>query len=161
MKKLELVIKMSIDAWTTHINAIDKTFEELSDEELMREVSPTRNRAIYIMGHLTALHDVIFPLLSFGESLYPELKTIFVDQPDKAMEIPPVQELRAQFKKVNETLLSHFNALSVDDWFTRHANISAEDFVDAPQRNKLSILQSRTIHLAYHRGQIVLITNKK
>jgi hypothetical protein len=144
-----------------HINAIDKTFEDLSDEELMREVSPTRNRAIYIMGHLTALHDVIFPLLSFGESLYPELKRIFVDQPDKTMEIPPVQQLRTQFKKVNEKLLSYFNNLSVEEWFTRHANISAEGFVHNPQRNKLSILQSRTIHLAYHRGQIVLITNKK
>jgi hypothetical protein len=46
MEKPELVIKMAIDAWTVHINAIDKTFEDLSDEELMREVSPTRNRAI-------------------------------------------------------------------------------------------------------------------
>jgi hypothetical protein len=161
MEKLELIIKMSIDAWTIHLNAIDKIFEELSDEDLMREVSPTRNRAIYIMGHLGALHDAMFPLLSIGESIYPELKPIFIDRTDKAMEIPPVQQLRTQFKKVNEKLLSHFNALSIDDWFTRHANISEEDFVDAPQRNKLSILQSRTIHLAYHRGQIILITNKK
>jgi hypothetical protein len=161
MEKLELIIKMSIDAWTTHINAIDKTFEELSDEALMSEVSPERNRAIYIMGHLTALHDAIFRLLSFGEPMYPELKTIFVDQPDKAMAIPPVQQLRAQFKKVNEAILIHFATLSTDEWFTRHANVSAEDFVNAPQRNKLSILQSRTIHLAYHRGQIVLIKNKK
>ena len=51
-------------------------------------------------------------------------------------------------------------ALPAAEWFTRHANISEADFPKEPHRNRLNVLLSRTSHLAYHRGQLVLLANK-
>ena len=50
--------------------------------------------------------------------------------------------------------------LGPEEWFTRHANITEADFPKEPHRNRLNVLLSRTNHLAYHRGQMVLLTNK-
>lgn len=53
--------------------ATNKIFDNLSDEQLMHEVSPGRNRGIYLLGHLTAVHDLMLPLLRFGEAKYPRV----------------------------------------------------------------------------------------
>jgi hypothetical protein len=157
----ELLVKMITDSWQKQVTATNKIFDNLSDEELMDEVSPGRNRAIYLLGHLTAVHDRMLPLLRFGESKYPELKSIFLDSPDKAVEaIPSAAQLRQQWNDVNETLSNHIKNLSADEWFTRHANISEEDFMKEPNRNRLNVLLDRTIHLSNHRGQLLLLKKK-
>jgi hypothetical protein len=100
----------------------------------------------------------MLPLLRFEDSLYPELKPIFIDAADKTISvIPPAHQLREQWEKVNGKLLSHFNSLRPEEWFTRHASISEEDFVKEPHRNRLNVLLSRTTHLSYHRGQVALL----
>jgi hypothetical protein len=157
----ELLVKMITDSWQKQVTATNKIFDNLSDEELMDEVSPGRNRAIYLLGHLTAVHDRMLPLLRFGESKYPELKSIFLDSADKAVEaIPSAAQLRQQWNDVNETLSNHIKNLSADEWFTRHANISEEDFMKEPNRNRLNVLLDRTIHLSNHRGQLLLLKKK-
>ena len=75
-------------------------------------------------------------------------------------ELPSLADLRAQWKEVNDTLLGHMKSLPAEEWFTRHANISEGDFPKEPHRNRLNVLLSRTSHLAYHRGQLVLLANK-
>ena len=40
--------------------------------------------------------------------------------------------------------------------FGKHTAVSDEDFAANPLRNRLSVLLSRTRHLAYHIGQIAL-----
>ena len=50
--------------------------------------------------------------------------------------------------------------LGPEEWFTRHANFSEADFPKVPHRNRLNVVISRTNHLAYHRGQLVLIQSK-
>jgi hypothetical protein len=157
----ELVIKMITDSWRKQLIATNKIFDNLSDEELMQEVAPGRNRAIYLLGHLTAVHDRMLPLLRFEEAKYPELDRVFLESPDKAVEeIPSAQQLRQQWKEVNDTLLNHIKSLPADEWFTRHANISEEDFIKEPHRNRLNVLLDRTIHLSNHRGQLLLLKKK-
>ncbi|MGN6541128.1 MAG: DinB family protein [Ginsengibacter sp.] len=154
----ELLVKMITDSWRKQLTATNKIFDNLSDEELMQEVAPGRNRAIYLLGHLTAVHDRMFPLLGFEESKYPDLKAVFLDSPDKAVDaIPSASELRQRWHDVNETLSNHIKSLPADDWFTRHANISQEDFIKEPHRNRLNVLLDRTVHLSNHRGQLLLL----
>ena len=53
-----------------------------------------------------------------------------------------------------------FAQLTADEWLERHASVSEEDFAKEPLRNRFAILLSRTNHLGFHLGQIVL-TKKK
>ena len=154
----ELFVKMVTDSWGGQLIATNKIFDNLSDEELTHEVSPGRNRGIYLLGHLTAVHDLMLPLLRFDAAKYPELRSVFLNSPDKAVDaIPSALQLRQQWKDVNETLSNHIKNLPADDWFTRHSNISEEDFIKEPHRNRLNVLLDRTIHLSNHRGQLLLL----
>lgn len=156
-----LFVKMALDAWRAEIKYTNALFEKLSDEQLMHEVAPGRNRGIYLLGHLTAVHDQMLPLLRFQDTMYPELYAPFHDEPDKAVaDLPPIPQLRTQWKEVNDTLLDHMTRLPAAEWFTRHANISEEAFPKEPHRNRLNVVISRTNHLAYHRGQLVLLMGK-
>ncbi len=158
----ELFVRMAIDAWTKELNATSALLEKLSDEQLMREIAPSRNRGIYLVGHLIAEHDELMPLLRFQAALHPELGPLFMDAPDRATaELPSLPQLREQWKSVHATLMDHIKRLPAEEWFMRHANISEEDFPKEPHRNRLNVLISRTTHLAYHRGQLVLLANKE
>ncbi len=157
----EIFVKMALDGWHGQIKAASNLFEKLSDEQLMQEVSPGRNRGIYLLGHLVAVHDMMLPLLMLGGPKYTELHHTFVDLPDKAeADLPSISELRAQWASQNEQMASLFAALSPGDWFSRHANISQEDFEKEPHRNRLNVLLSRTNHLSNHRGQLTLLLPK-
>jgi len=153
-----LYVKMSIDAWNGQMKATNSLLEKISDEQLKQEVAPGRNRGIYLLGHLTVVHDLMLPLLRFGPAMYPELKPIFLDAPDKTVaDIPSAAVLRDQWKKVNGELAKHFAALKPEEWFERHNSVSEEDFAKEPHRNRLNVILSRTNHLGYHRGQLVLL----
>src|SRR6187402_743972 len=97
-------------------------------------------------------------LLDMGERLYPDWHQTFIDSPDKAVpQIPSVQELRDSWSNQCEVIKQRLENLSPDDWFDRHTAVSAEDFVKEPHRNKLNIIVTRTTHLNYHTGQLVLL----
>ena len=157
----ELFVKMALDAWQGQVKSADNLFNKLSDEQLMQEVSPSRNRGIYLLGHLIAVHDMMLPLLFLGESQYKELHPIFVDSPDKAVtDLPSVAELRAKWAAQVEQMNAQFAGLTPDEWFTRHASISPEDFATQPHRNRLNVVMVRTIHLSNHRGQLEFLLPK-
>jgi uncharacterized damage-inducible protein DinB len=162
MSDKQLFVTMVLNSWQSQVRSLDTILGKLSDEQLQQEVSPTRNRGIYILGHLTAVHDLMLPLLRFGDSIFPELQAVFVDAPDKSIkEVPSAAQLRSQWSEVNLNLSNHFHDLPIDDWFTRHANASDEDFEKEPQRNRLNVLSGRVIHMSYHRGQLILLSKKK
>jgi hypothetical protein len=95
------------------VERADKIFSSLPDDQLLKEVAPGRNRLIYLWGHLTAVHDAMFPILGLGERLHPELDAIFVSSPDKTgAQLPPVGELRKYWDEVNGKLLSQFATLA-------------------------------------------------
>jgi hypothetical protein len=157
----ELFIKMAISSWEIQNSRVNKLFETLSDEQLLSETSPGRNRGIYLLGHLTAVTDGMLPLLGFGEKLYPELEAFFIRTPDKSRsDIPSVDELKKYWKEVNTKLTGSINQMQPAEWFTKHTAISEEDFAKEPFRNKLNIVLNRTNHLSYHLGQLIYLEKK-
>ena len=153
----KLSVQVVVNSWRLVLERANKTLSNLPDDQLLKEVAPGRNRLIYLWGHLTAIHDAMFPILGLGERLHPELDAIFVSSPDKSRaQLPPVGELRKYWDEVNGKLLSQFASLSENEWLQRHNAVSEEDYAKDPTRNRLAILLSRTNHLSYHLGQINL-----
>ena len=135
----------------------DKAFSNLTEDQLLKEVAPGKNRLIYIWGHLTAIHDAMFAILGLGLRLHPELDATFVSHPDKtATQLPSAGELKKHWDEVNVKLLSQFASLSADEWLQRHRAVSEEDYANDPTRNRLAVLLSRTNHASYHLGQVIL-----
>jgi uncharacterized damage-inducible protein DinB len=153
----KLSVEVAINSWRLVLERANKALFNLTEDQLFKEVSPGRNRVIYLWGHLTAVNDAMFPILGLGERLHPELDAIFVSTPDKTgAQLPAVVELRKYWDEVNAKLLSQFASLSADEWLQRHYAISEEDYAIDPTRNRLAVLLSRTNHMSYHLGQITL-----
>ena len=154
----EVFIKIGLDAWNIYVERTNKLFESLTDEQLQQQVAPNRNTALYLLGHLTAVHDGMLPLLGFRDRLYPSLQEVFIKNPDRSgLEKPAASLLRQYWKEVNEALAGHFSKLTSDEWFQKHDSVSAEDFLKEPHRNRLNVLVNRTNHLASHYGQMVFL----
>jgi len=157
MTNEELYLASALNGWKSFIDRADKLFSGLSDEEVLKEIAPGKNRLIYVWGHLTATHDAMLPLLSIGQRLHPEFDVAFISNPDKTQaEIPSVEQVRTAWKEVNGKLSEGFATISGADWLKKHANVSEEDFQKEPLRSRLGILLGRTNHLAYHLGQTAL-----
>jgi uncharacterized damage-inducible protein DinB len=153
----ELSVKVAINSWRLVLERANKALLNLPEDQLLKEVAPGRNRLIYVWGHLTAVHDAMFPILALGERLHPELDAVFVSSPDKAVaQLPPAGELRKYWDEVNGKLLSQFVTVSENEWLQRHNAVSEEDYARDPTRNRLAVLLSRTNHMSYHLGQITL-----
>lgn len=158
MTTTAITLKMIFDRWNTSIKNCDQLIDQLSDEQLMREIALGKNRGIYLLGHLIAVHDDMLILLDMGEKCYPELNEPFIKSPDKTVEnLPALSDLRANWKKQNLHMNQKFESLSPEQWFEKHTAVSAEDFVNEPHRNKLNIIITRTSHLQYHIGQLILL----
>lgn len=157
----EIFIKMVLDAWHSKTSQLDRVLLALSDEKLLKEVAPGRNRGVYLLGHLTALADSIFPLLGY-EKLAEHLFQPFVQTPDRQTgNIPSAQDLRADWAKVKTNLAEKMAGISTDEWFKRHTAISAEDFEKEPHRNKLNVVLIRVSHVDYHLGQMQFLMPKQ
>ena len=153
-----LFVRTVLKAWETQVNRTNDFFDSMSDDQLMREVAPGRNRGVYLLGHLTAVNDGIMPLLGLGEKLYPNLEKPFISTPDKSgLEFPPLKELREYWTDVNEELMEHFIRLEPVEWLGKHAAVSVEDFAKEPHRNRLAVIITRTTHMHYHLGQLMLM----
>jgi hypothetical protein len=158
METNQVMVKMVFDRWYALIQRCTGILDALTDEELQKEIAPGKNRGIYLLGHLIAVHDDMIPLLNFGEKLYPELHEPFLKSPDKVIaEIPSAKTLRTYWTQHNEKLQQQFERLQPGEWFEKHTAVSNEDFIKEPHRNKLNIIITRTSHLSYHIGQLVLI----
>ena|ERR1700749_4727373 len=157
----KVIVKSVLDAWNARIKEANNILDNLSDEQLQKEIAPAKNRGSYLLGHLTAVNDKMLPLLNFGAQQFTNLDDIYLSKPDKAVaDTPSVKDLRAYWKSSTEKLDAHFAKLTTDEWFEKHTSVSAEDFAKEPHRNKLNVVLGRTTHLAYHMGQIALLKNK-
>lgn len=158
MTTTETIVKMLLDRWNGSIKNVDTLLAQLTNEQLEKEIAPGKNRGIYLLGHLIAVHDDLLVLMDMGDKLYPELREPFLTSADKAVAaIPSASTLREYWTKQCEVLNQKFTSLQPEDWFAKHTAVSAEDFSKEPHRNKLNILLTRTTHLAYHTGQLVLL----
>lgn len=157
MSEQALVVS-AVNSWKTSIERADKIFSPLDNEQLQKEVAPGKNRLIYLLGHLTAVHDRMLPLLGLGERLHPELDPLFITSPDRTVaELPAAGDLKKSWNDVNGKLLAGFANLSPAQWLEKHSSVSEEDFAKDPSRNRFAILLSRTSHIAFHVGQTALI----
>jgi hypothetical protein len=153
----ESVVRSAVQAWTMNIERADKLFSGLSDERMLTEIAPGKNRLVYLWGHLIAVHDAMRPLLGLGERLHPELDAAFLTGADRAVaELPSAADLKRHWDEVNGTLLAGFRGFTASDWADKHTVVSAEDFAVNPLRNRFAVLLSRTSHVAYHLGQAAL-----
>jgi uncharacterized damage-inducible protein DinB len=157
MTSQQLSTKVAINSWKQVIERATKTFSNLSEAQLLKEVAPGKNRLVYIWGHLTAVHDAMFSILGLGSRLHPELDALFVSNPDKTeAQFPPAIELKEYWDEINAKLISQFEKLSAEEWLQRHQSMSDEDYAKDPARNRLAVLLSRTNHVSYHLGQVIL-----
>ncbi len=153
----ELFAGTAVKNWKIVIDRLNMTAATLSDEAMHREVSPGRNRVYYLIGHLTAIHDRMFPLLGLGERLHPGLDDQFIAKPDRTVpDTVASADLRKAFAEVNARLTAAIEVLPPADWLKKHAAVSDEDFAKDPLRNRMAVLESRTAHANFHAGQIRL-----
>jgi hypothetical protein len=153
----ELFVKTVLFSWEQGLGQASAYFSNLTDEEFLRPIAPGKNRIIYLLGHLAAVHDRMMPLLGTGERQYPHLDETFVTSPDNpATPMPSPNELRHAWTTVNNELTQHLRDWTPEEWLQRHTAVSAEDFAKEPHRNRLSVVLSRTRHVGYHMGQLIL-----
>ncbi len=89
MTSHELPVKVAINSWRLVVERADEIFSRLTEDQLLREVAPGKNRVIYLWGHLIAVHDRMFSILGLGPRLHLELDAVFVDNPDRAVSEKP------------------------------------------------------------------------
>jgi len=151
-------IKMALLSWQTQVDRATRFINDQTDAQLLQEIAPSKNRGIYLVGHLAAIHDAMPEILGLGKKAYPGLHAIFVEAPDRSVEkIPSVSDLRQIWTAVHERLKNEFAKMPADDWFRRHESMSDADFEKDPTRNKMNVLLNRTNHLSYHFGQLRLL----
>jgi hypothetical protein len=154
----EMLTTAAVHSWKLVIGRFDGSVASLSEEQLQKQIAPGRNRLLYLVGHLTAVHDRMFPLLGLGERLHPELDEIYISNPDQALpDSISASALKQAWSEVNSKLSAAFAALTPQQWLEKHTAVSEEDFAKDPTRNRLAVLLSRTNHAAFHTGQAALI----
>jgi len=157
----ELFVRMVMLSWETQNGRTTKLLNSLSDQQLLSEVSPGRNRGIYLLGHLTAVNDAMAVTLGLGPRIFPDLESTYIKNPDNAAtNMPDILSLRISWDQVTQKLKEYFGKMSAGDWFLRHTAISDEDFIKEPHRNRLNVLMTRISHEAYHQGQLTLLQKK-
>lgn len=156
MEQSRILVDMALKAWSQQISRAEKFFDAQPDENFQKEIAPGKNRISYLMGHLTSSNDTMMTLFGFGPKLFPAYEDVFSRNPDRTLPQPPVAEIRKAWKDTHAALAQNFAKLSVDEWLDKHTAMTAEDLAKEPTRNKLSVLISRTNHVSYHMGQLVL-----
>ena len=153
-----MLANAALNSWKLIIGRLDAAIAPLSDEQLQRQVAPGKNRLLYLVGHLTAVHDRMFSMLGLGERLHPELDEIYITSPDRARPDPvSAVELKQAWNEVNGKLTAALEKLTPQQWLQKHTAVSDEDFAKDPTRNRLAVLMSRTNHAAFHTGQAALL----
>ena len=146
-----------LNSWKLAISRFGKTLSKLRDEQLQQQVAPGKNRVFYLLGHLTATQDRMFPLLGIGNRLHPELDEPYIANLDRALADPlSATELRKAWAEVNDKLTRAFEGFTLEDWVQKHTAVSDDDFIKDPMRNRLAVVMNRTSHASYHAGQAAL-----
>lgn len=153
----ELLAITALNSWKLILNRFDQKLAALTDEQLQQRVAPGRNRLFYLLGHLTAVHDRMLPMLGIGERLYLELDLPYITTPDGGI-VDPVSasDLKKAWAEVNSKLTAAFEKFTPADWLQKHTAVSDEDFAKDPTRNRFAVVMSRTNHLSFHSGQAIL-----
>jgi uncharacterized damage-inducible protein DinB len=156
--QLKQVIGQVITFWRDNNKQITDFFNKHADDVYANNVAPGRNTGIYLLAHLVAVSDGLFPILGLGGKHYPELEVFIRESETNAGPQPTLADLKAKWDEINTKLEAEFAKQTSDWWLDRHMNVSEADFALEPNRNKLNVLLSRASHENYHRGQLVFLT---
>jgi hypothetical protein len=157
MQTENLMIQSVLSNWRLTITRLSALFGSLSQTEFFEEIAPGRNRIVYVLGHLTAVHDSTLEVLGFGTRNHPQLDEVFIKNPDRVREaLPSVADLVSFWEQVNQRLYEGMESLSPKQWVGRHRAVSDEDFDENPTRSCLTVALNRTNHASYHLGQLML-----
>lgn len=157
MTNEEMLASVAVSSWKLVIGRLEQGLAALRDEQLQKTVAPGKNRLQYLVGHLAAVHDRMFPMLGLGERLYPQLDEPYLTNSDGTLPDPMTgTELKHALIEVNAKLTAAFEKLTPPEWLQKHSSVSDEDFAKDPSRNRLAVLLSRTNHTSFHMGQAVL-----
>src|SRR5215831_12925425 len=105
------LIDAALRGWKSNVERVDNLFGTLSPEQLEQQVTPGKNRLIYLWGHLAAVNDGLLPLLGIGERLRPELDAMFISKPDRSVELKvTAQSLKSAWDKINQRLWEGFRS---------------------------------------------------
>src|SRR5271165_3047137 len=95
----ELFVLTALKSWDQWVGRASQVFDSLSDEEMLAEIAPGKNRPVYLLGHLLVVNDYLIPQLRLGEPHYSRLRETFLEKPDRAVtDLPPISELRQNWK---------------------------------------------------------------
>ena len=157
MKTEELFSMTVLVSWKLVIGRFEKAFVPLTDEQLERQIAPGRNRLRYLLGHLIATNDRMFPLLGLGERLHPNLDEAYISNPDGSLPDPvSAVELKKIWSEVNGRLTTEFEKFTPSEWLQKLSSVSDEDFAKDQSRNRLAVVINRTNHISFHLGQTAL-----
>ena len=158
MKQQEIIIKMALHSWNLQVARSGQFIDSLNDDDFFRELAPGKNRALYVIGHLIAVHDAMNTILGLGAREHSNLDEVFVKNTDKAgLVMPSVSEVRQYWNEVHDSLHIRLIQVMDDEWVKKHELMTDDDFAKDATRNKLSVLLNRANHLAYHLGQLRLL----
>jgi hypothetical protein len=153
----EIYAATAVKLWNQVLGRVNDAVASLTEEQLERRVAPNRNRVIYVVGHLIAVNDHLFPMLGLGDRLYPELDEVYLKNPDGKLPDPlSAEDLKKAWTDVHGKLTEGIETMSPAQWLERHSLVSEEDFAKDPLRNRLAVFISRTTHVSFHAGQLVL-----
>src|SRR6266446_5472506 len=85
----KVLIPAAISSWEQVVTRVGTLCLSCSEEQLLVEVAPGKNRILYLWGHLTAVNDAMFSILRLGERLHAELDAVFIAQPDRSVALQP------------------------------------------------------------------------
>jgi hypothetical protein len=155
-----MTIQLALHQWKSYQNRMPLFLESINDAQYESVLAPTTNSVSWIAGHLAETHDGLFPLLGIGGRLYPKLSEIYLHD-KKSLSQPHFSkdELILIWNNIHNELHKSFDYFTPATWLDKHTAVPASDFIREPHRNKLNVLMTRTNHLAYHLGQLVLVKN--
>src|SRR5258706_13995963 len=112
----ELLVEMVLTTWIKYIDKTNELMAGLTDEELLTEIAPGRNRGIYIVGHLIAIHHKMLPILGICPEMNPKLFDIYAKKPDNKSETPyTISVLKEKWDQQNKVLEDYFEKATTDD----------------------------------------------
>ncbi len=156
--KQNLLTSTSIRNWDEQNKRLSSLVNTLNEDQLENQIAPGRNSGMYLLGHLAAINYNLIALFGLGKNPHPDLDTIFLVNADKAITHNyTTDELKKLLFNSIHLFEEKSKALTEADWFDRHMNVTAEEFQLQPHRNKINVLINRTLHLAYHLGQLSLL----
>ena len=139
MHSEQIIFDSVLALWKSTVDRATKLFDDLSEEDAAEPVAPGRNRVVYLLGHLTAVHDRMIPLLGLGKRIHPEMDASFVSNPDRAGgNLPPLADLKNRWEAVNGHLLVLMQQdVSPSWWAQRHTSVSEAAFQINPTKESI------------------------